>query len=122
MPHCYGLCTKKNNSKIGNDEKDYLRIIVEEASRLSVLCENTMALAKLDSESSAKEERIFSLDGQIEDCILLFDNQLKEIKNGDFKELIEALMQKPIDEMKELYNNRDIDFVDYLLKMIEYYL
>ena len=26
---------------------------------------------------------------------------------GDFKDLIEALMQKPIEEMKELYNTRD---------------
>ena len=37
------------------------------------------------------------------------EDRVKEIKNGDFKELIEALMQKPIDEMKELYNNRDIE-------------
>ena len=34
---------------------------------------------------------------------------VKEIKNGDFNELIEALMQKPIEEMKELYNNREIE-------------
>ena len=32
-----------------------------------------------------------------------------EIKNGDFNELIEALMQKPVEELKELYNNRDIE-------------
>ena len=31
------------------------------------------------------------------------------IKNGDFKELIEALMQKPVEEMKELYNTREIE-------------
>ena len=30
-------------------------------------------------------------------------------KKMDFNDLIEALMQKPIDEMKELYNNRDIE-------------
>ena len=35
--------------------------------------------------------------------------RVKEIKNGDFKELIEKLMQKPVEEMKELYNNRDIE-------------
>ena len=28
---------------------------------------------------------------------------------GDFNELIEALMQKPIEEMKELYNTREIE-------------
>ena len=30
-------------------------------------------------------------------------------KDGTFKELIEALMQKPIEEIKELYNNREIE-------------
>lgn len=37
------------------------------------------------------------------------DNRVKEIKDGTFEELLEALMQKPIDEMKELYNNREIE-------------
>ena len=37
------------------------------------------------------------------------EDRVKEIENGTFKELIEALMQKPVDEMKELYNHRDIE-------------
>ena len=37
------------------------------------------------------------------------EDRVKEIKDGDFNDLIEALMQKPIEEMKELYNNRDIE-------------
>ena len=37
------------------------------------------------------------------------EDRVKEIKNGDFSELIEALMQKPIEEMKELYNTREIE-------------
>ncbi len=37
------------------------------------------------------------------------ENRVKEIENGDFKELLEALMQKPVEEMKELYNNREIE-------------
>ena len=37
------------------------------------------------------------------------ENRGKEIKDGTFTELIEALMGKPIEEMKELYNNRDIE-------------
>ena len=32
-----------------------------------------------------------------------------EIGNGDFNQLIEEVMQKPISEMKELYNHRDIE-------------
>ena len=37
------------------------------------------------------------------------ENRVQEINDGTFKELIEALMQKPIDEMKELYNTREIE-------------
>lgn len=37
------------------------------------------------------------------------ENRVSQIKNGDFNNLIEALMLKPIDELKELYNNRDIE-------------
>ena len=36
-------------------------------------------------------------------------DRVKEIKDGTFNELMEAIMQKPISEMKELYNNRDIE-------------
>ncbi len=37
------------------------------------------------------------------------DERVQEIKDGTFNDLIEALMQKPIDEIKELYNNREIE-------------
>lgn len=37
------------------------------------------------------------------------ENRVKEIKDGTFKDLLEDLMQKPIEEMKELYNNREIE-------------
>ena len=37
------------------------------------------------------------------------EDRVKEINNGDFKELIEGLMKKPIDEIKELYNTREIE-------------
>lgn len=35
------------------------------------------------------------------------EKRVNEIKNGEFCELIETLMQKPIEEIKELYNNRE---------------
>lgn len=37
------------------------------------------------------------------------EERVREIKNGDFNRLIEALMQKPLEEMQELYNTRDIE-------------
>ena len=42
------------------------------------------------------------------ECAHLND-RVQEIKDGTFVELIEALMQKPIEEMKELYNTREIE-------------
>ena len=36
-------------------------------------------------------------------------DRVQEIKDGTFEELLENLMQKPISEMKELYNNREIE-------------
>lgn len=36
-------------------------------------------------------------------------DRVAEIEHGDYKALIEALMQKPLSELKELYNNRDIE-------------
>lgn len=36
-------------------------------------------------------------------------NRVEEINDGVFKELIESLMGKSIDEMQELYNNREIE-------------
>ena len=35
--------------------------------------------------------------------------RVKEIDEGVYKELIETLMNKPVEELKELYNNRDIE-------------
>ena len=37
------------------------------------------------------------------------EERVKEINNGDFKELIEGLMNKPLEEIKELYNTREIE-------------
>ncbi len=36
-------------------------------------------------------------------------NRVEEINSGAFDEIIEKVMQKPITEMKELYNTRDIE-------------
>jgi succinate dehydrogenase/fumarate reductase-like Fe-S protein len=37
------------------------------------------------------------------------DDRIAEIKDGKFEELLESLMQKPLAEMKELYNTREIE-------------
>ena len=35
--------------------------------------------------------------------------RVAEINRGEYDALIEAVMQKPIEEMQELYNTRDIE-------------
>lgn len=37
------------------------------------------------------------------------EDRVREIENGDFNDLIEALMGKPVEELKELYNTREIE-------------
>lgn len=37
------------------------------------------------------------------------NKRVEEIQNGEFSALIEALMNKPIEELRELYNHRDIE-------------
>ena len=37
------------------------------------------------------------------------EKRVKEIESGNFESLIEQLMNQPIDEIKELYNNREIE-------------
>lgn len=36
-------------------------------------------------------------------------SRVEEIENGSFDELVSTLMQKPVEELRELYNNRDIE-------------
>jgi succinate dehydrogenase/fumarate reductase-like Fe-S protein len=37
------------------------------------------------------------------------ERRVREIEDGDFTQLVESLMQKPIEELKELYNHREIE-------------
>ena len=37
------------------------------------------------------------------------DERVQEIRDGKFEALIENLMEKPLDEIKELYNHREIE-------------
>ena len=34
---------------------------------------------------------------------------VRKVKDGKFEALIESLMEKPLDEIKELYNHREIE-------------
>ena len=36
-------------------------------------------------------------------------NRVEEIHHGEYDQLIEQIMEKPIEEIQELYNNREIE-------------
>ena len=68
----------ESSDNLTKEQREYLRIIIEESKSLSVLSENSMKLARLDNQTETNELERFSLDGQLEDCVLLLDNNLKE--------------------------------------------
>lgn len=90
------------SENLTEEQKEYARIILEESERLSRLSENSLMLAKLDSQTNIVEKKKFLLNGQIEDCVLLLDGALKE-KN------IEVEM-----DLKKVYYSSD----PYLIKEI----
>ena len=95
----------KDNDNLTDEQKEYVKIIIEESERLSKLSEKTMLLAKLDSQSLIEDKKEFSLNGQIEDCILLLDNSLKE-KNIELEsDLINVNITSSPDLLKEVWIN-----------------
>ena len=51
----------------------------------------------------------FVLIGTFSAVLAAFEDRVGEIVKGAYDELIEQIMQKPITEMKELYNTREIE-------------
>ncbi len=95
----------KDNDNLTDEQKEYVKIIIEESERLSKLSEKTMLLAKLDSQAIIEDKKEFSLNGQIEDCILLLDNKLKE-KNIEIEsDLQNVNIVSSSDLLKEVWIN-----------------
>lgn len=59
---------------------EYLDIIIDESSRLSVLAHNTLILSKLESQEMISDKRTYSLDEQIRQCILLLESSWQSKK------------------------------------------
>ena len=103
----------KDNDNLTQEQKEYVKIIIEESERLSKLSEKTMLLAKLDSQSIVEQQEEFSLSGQIEDCILLLDNSLKE-KNIEIESSLEDVnIVSSQDLLKEVWINLLVNSIKY---------
>ncbi len=87
------------------EQKEYLKIIVDESRRLSKLSENVMMLASLDSQTIITNKKVFSLDGEIENCVLLLDGKLKRKKIDLTLDLDDISIESDPDLVKQIWIN-----------------
>lgn len=93
-----------DSNNLTEEQKEFLKVITDESNRLSKLSENAMKLAKLDSQTLVKEQ-IFSLNGQLEDCVLLFDGKLKKKNIEVTTDLKTVYYRSDPDMIKEIWIN-----------------
>ena len=55
--------------------KEYLKIIEEEASRLSTMTTNVLMLSKIENQSILYDKKDFNLSEEIRTCVLLLENK-----------------------------------------------
>ena len=94
----------EDSPNLNAEQKEYVKIIKKEAQRLSVLSENVMKLAKLESQSEI-ENTVFSLNGQLEDCILLLDSAFRQRNIEIETEFEEVILENDHDLLKEVWIN-----------------
>lgn len=70
------LQSKPNLSE--DEKKDYLQIIIDESTRLSMLSKNTLLMSKLDSQSCQENKSTFFLDEQLRELILMLDYEFSQ--------------------------------------------
>lgn len=71
------------NTKCSHEEQiKYLKIIFDESNRLSNLSNNSLLLSKLENQNIVTDKKIFQLDEQLKQCIILFHPMLEK-KNID---------------------------------------
>lgn len=95
------------------EQKEYVKIIIEESNRLSKLAENSMALAKLDSQTIIEKKQEFSLKDQIEDCVLLLDESFKEKSVDVEMNLEDVSVSTSPDLVKEIWINLLTNAIKY---------
>lgn len=67
----------KNPQLTAEQRNEYLDVIIDESRRLVELSESVLMLNRLDSTDEIQNE-VFSLDEQLRQCVLLFEQQCEE--------------------------------------------
>ena len=76
-----GFARLAQDSKLSEEERnEYLNIIISESNRLVLLSNNTLMLTKLESQEFVIEKKVFSLDEQVRQCILILQNEWEKKK------------------------------------------
>ena len=71
-----GLIKLLNSEDISEEKrKEYLKIIEEEASRLSTMTTNVLMLSKIENQSILYDKKEFNLSEEIRTCVLLLENK-----------------------------------------------
>lgn len=73
----YAELIKDGKNLTDTQKAEYLQIIIDESKRLSNLASSTLLMSKLDSQTVLSESKVFSVNEQIKQCVLILDNEFK---------------------------------------------
>ncbi len=101
----YAEILEKRENLSEEERKKFLKIIIDEADRLTNLASSTLLISKLDSKQYLEEIQPVRVDEQIEECILLLNNAMQK-KNLDVEiELSPYTLHANADLLKEVWIN-----------------
>jgi signal transduction histidine kinase len=66
----------KDNNLAEEERKEYLNIIIDESSRLSVLATNVLNLSKIETQTILIEPGRFNVGEQVRQCILMLETEI----------------------------------------------
>ncbi len=72
------LLVEMGDDLSADERAEYLRIISDQAHRLSRLSQNTLLLSKVEAMQVVADREEYSLSGQVQDCAMLFLDRAEE--------------------------------------------
>lgn len=88
------------NDLTPEQKEEFARIILEESEHLANMSSNVLLLSKLESQEIISDKNLFSLDEQLRNCMLIFEEQWSE-KNISIDMDLEEI---------DYYQNQDLLF------------
>lgn len=88
----------KNNALTAEKRQEYMDIIISESERLANMSSNVLLLTKLENQEIVTDKKMFFLDEQLRNCILLLQMQWEK-KNIDFVIELESIEYYSNEEM-----------------------